>query len=192
MKKFRFSIANSSGGALVLYFLAGIYNTLKITNTITQAGTSPFAVSAVASAVGFQNVTDLVNAGFPTGYVLDDGTLVSGLVATAGDSTRKIRDFVTFIKRYPHKLRQLTIAADAASYFSEEIVFSNSLPLQKSEAKDSLLLSTIRDKYQTVTTEMDIFFKEGTEQPPRMLGASSIMYGSIPTGRTITYTFIFD
>src|ERR1035437_6342319 len=88
-EKFSFSIANTSGATKVIAILAAFFDTL---NLVLTEGTPNTAV------VSFNNPARIVSAGYACDAVMDDGTITAGVVATAMNLKKSIRQFREYVK----------------------------------------------------------------------------------------------
>ena len=93
-KKFQFKVVNGTGSDQVLALTRANFDTLGM--SVTQAGTSPFGVSAVTPH--YHDKTQMTTAGYPVTAVLDDGTVE--IIMQADDSSQWEQS-ITFAKVSP-------------------------------------------------------------------------------------------
>ncbi len=184
-RKFSFSIANASGSDTVVYILNAFFDCVDY--DVTQAGADPFAVSDIDPK--FTEILPLTNYGLPTGMVLDDGTIGTSVTGTAGVSDKKIRQWKQQIRYFPQACNKITIASDNVEQFDESIYVGSIDLMLKSTSEFGLNVSEYLDRYQNITTKVDIPF---SNVDPLVLDASIYMYTTIRAGRTVTFTFNFN
>lgn len=183
-RKFTFTVANASASDNVIYILNGWFNALSL--AVTQAGTTPFAVSAVTPS--WNNILPLTNAGYPTGSVLDDGTIATDITATPAISTLKIRQWKEQVKFYPQACNKITMSVDNVEQFNEQIYIGSLDMCLKTTQEVALTVDNYLDRYQQITTKVDIPFNDNK----LILDASTLMYFTLRDGRSATFTFFFD
>lgn len=178
-KKFVFTIKNASGAAVVIALLAGIFDTQKVVaNTTTGACT-----------ITYGDKTALVNAGFSSiDGVATDGTIITDVTCTAGNSKRTVKQFRDYIQRQGLVVKKLIISANNPDVFSQDIEITKYTPLLGS-APENLDLNTFYDQYQNQTSKIEIDFTK--ENAGLVLDFSTVMSMTIPDDREVTYQFIF-
>jgi len=119
-EKFSFSIANTSGATKVIALLAAIFDTYML--TLAEGAPNTFTY-------GQNNPAAIVAAGFTCDAVLDDGTILSGVVGTAGNSKRTIRQFREFVKENPRICIDMTIQATIPAQFNQTMEVVKYTPL---------------------------------------------------------------
>lgn len=182
-KSFRLKVVNTTGDDKVMAFFGGYISTTG--QTITQAGVDPFAVSAIVEHQ--HNIAGLNAAGVTVDHVADDGILEPNFVCTPMESKNKIRDFREYVKHTPLVLMSLTITADNKSYFDESLVWGILSPLIKQNQEQAQQLEPFFNTFQSQDNKIVINFEGGL-----IIDHHRLMYGNIPNGRTITYTFNFQ
>lgn len=184
--KFIFTATGTGLGATTTVALfSGNYNTMGISNAVTQLSTSPFTVSAVTSTITYKSATALTAAGMSADYAMDDGELVSGLTFAANNSNFTIREFKNWIRQNSVILKTLIIAANNTDVYSQQItVYEGTNPFGK-----------VRPAY----INLNQFFSTGQYQDDKIiieninleLNDQLVMLFDFKTSRTITFTLMF-
>ena len=178
--KFQCKIVNGDSSDKKIAILAGPF--FNLGTSVTQSGSSPYAVSAVA--VHAHDTTEINAGGFTVDGIMDDGTVATSTVCTALIPTFKIREFREFLRFNPQVLTELQIQADNAAVFSETITFSQWTPMYDT-GKQYLNLSNYYDPYQNQATKIVI------KDINMILSNRTVMIMNIAAGRTVTFTFVF-
>lgn len=175
-EKFSFSVTNSSGATKVIAILAAFFDTLKIT----------LAEGAPNTAVlSFNEPAKIVSAGYACDAVLDDGTITTGVVATAMNLKKSIRQFREYVKENPRILIDMTIQATIPAQFNETVEVIKYSPLIGSLAQE-LSLNDFKSVDQISTDKVNINAL-GLE-----MAYDTLMLLPVPTGCTTTITFKFS
>lgn len=184
--KFKFKLVNSSvSDDRIVALLPGNVDTTKVTNTITQDGTTPFAVSAVTSVVTQTETANLAAYGLNVAAVLDDGTIVTDLVASASDSRYKIRHFRNYIKNNPQMITRMVIEASNADVFQESLFIQQDSPLNGT-APRSVNLSDFLGTGQNIDTKIEL------NRINIPLTDETLMWMNFPKGRTVTISMYLE
>ena len=178
--KFQFKVANADSSDHIVALIPGHYDVLGM--TVTQAGTSPFAVSAVTPH--FHNATNIRAAGWSCDVVADDGDCDNSVTCTAILSQFKIRQFLEFLRFNPVTLREMIIQADDDEVFENTLTIASVTPLTD-KGKTNLNLADYYDRYQQLSNKIVI---PNLNLP---IDDTSIMQMTINDGRTVTFTFKF-
>lgn len=177
-QKFSFTLKNVSVTAYVVALLAGIFDTkLAVADLVTGDVT-----------ITYNNPAALVAAGFAVDAVADDGTILTDVTCTAGNSKRTVRQFQDYIHSQGLSVKKLIIQANNPDVFSNEIEITRYTPLTGS-APENLDLNQFYDAYQNQTSKIEIDFeKSGLSLD---LAFNTIMLMKVGAGREITFTFVF-
>jgi hypothetical protein len=175
-ERFSFSVANTSGATKVVSILAAFFDTLKIT----------LAEGAPNTAVlSYNDAGRIAAAGYPCDAVIDDGTILTGVVATAMNLKKSIRQFRDYVKENPRILIDMTVQATIPAQFNETIEVIKYSPLIGSLAQ-YLPLNDFRSVDQISTDKVNIN-AVGLE-----MAYDTLMLLAIPTGCTTTISFKFS
>lgn len=175
-EKFSFSIANTSGATKVIAILAAFFDTL---NLVLTEGEPNIAV------VSFNNPAKIVSAGYACDAVLDDGTIATGVVATAMNLKKSIRQFREYVKENPRILIDMTIQATIPAQFNETVEIIKYSPLIGSLAQE-LSINGFKGVDQ-FSTDKVVIPNIGLE-----MAYDTLILMPVPTGCTTTITFKFS
>lgn len=171
-EKFSFSVTNTSGAIVVIALLAAMFNTLQLTE-------------GTPNTISFNNASEIAAAGYPCDAVVDDGTIMTGVVATAMNLKKSIRQFREYIKENPRILIDMTIQATIPAQFNQTMEVIKYSPLLGSLAQE-LSLNDFKTVDQFSTDKVNIN-AIGLE-----MAYDTLMLLPIPTGCTTTITFKFS
>lgn len=171
-EKFSFSVTNTSGAIVVIALLAAMFNTLQLTE-------------GTPNTISFNNASEIAAAGYPCDAVVDDGTIMTGVVATAMNLKKSIRQFREYIKENPRILIDMTIQATIPAQFNQTMEVIKYSPLLGSLAQE-LSLNDFKTVDQFSTDKVNIN-AIGLE-----MAYDTLMMLPIPTGCTTTITFKFS
>ena len=171
-EKFSFSITNTSGATVVIALLAAFFNTLQLTE-------------GTPNAVSFNNASEIVAAGYNCDAVLDDGTIKAGVVATASNLKKSIRQFREYVKENPRILIDMTIQATIPAQFNQTMEVIKYSPLIGSLAQE-LSLNDFKSVDQISTDKVNINAL-GLE-----MAYDTLMLLPVPTGCTTTVILKFS
>jgi hypothetical protein len=176
-RQFSFTLANTSGSTKTVALFAAYLDTLKV-NYIADAGEGSPDVS-----FGRNNPAQIVAAGFDCDAVLDDGTIDTGLVATAASSKFKIRDMARYILLNPTLLRKITLASANTDVY-EKTISTVRLNPTGNQGEEYIHLTEFFNVQQ---------YNDGKIVVPVEMELSDevLMRMPIDTGRTITITLHF-
>lgn len=191
--KFRANIQNSSSThSATVALLPGHYDTLGIINTITQAATEPYAVSAVTSAIHYHSTTELACAGVTANTVLDDvsATEVSYqggyVIMTAADSAYTINSFRRYIERNPMILKSMTIHSSTTTAFEGNLKIQKTNPFNR-PAEIPIELDKFFSVNQMQDGKIDVDFSKDNLE----LSDDVLMLLVVPASTTLGVTFRF-
>jgi hypothetical protein len=184
--KFKFKLNNASASDdCIVAMLAGNVDTTKVsvTNVITQSSETPFAVSAVESTavVSQTEKANLVSYGIPVDAVMDDGTILTDVTATASDSKYKIRHFHEYIKNNPQIITKMVVEASNSDVFQETLFIQEDNPLNGTPSR-SINLSDFLGTGQNIDTKIELI---GLNLP---LTDQTIMWMNVPKSRSVSIT----
>lgn len=171
-EKFSYSITNTSGAIVVIALLAAFFNTLQLTE-------------GAPNVVSFNNPAEIVSAGYACDAVLDDGTIAPGVVATAINLKKSIRQFREYVKENPRILLDMTIQASIPAQFNQTIEIIKYSPLIGSLAQE-LSINGFKGVDQ-FSNDKVIIPNIGLE-----MAYDTLMLLPVPTGCTTTITFKFS
>jgi len=171
-EKFSFSITNTSGAIVVIALLAAMFNTLQLTE-------------GAPNTISFNNASEIAAAGYPCDAVVDDGTIMTGVVATAMNLKKSIRQFREYVKENPRILIDMTIQATIPAQFNQTMEVIKYSPLLGSLAQE-LSLNDFKSVDQFSTDKVNIN-AIGLE-----MAYDTLMLLPIPTGCTTTITWKFS
>ena len=169
--KFTFTLANTSGGTLVVALLAAFFNTLLI-------------VEGTPNTFKLTNAAAITAAGYTCDHVLDDGTIVSGLVATAANSKRSIRQFRAYVIANGLYLTDMDVQANNTAAFNQTIEVVEYSPVEGSAPRE-FSLSEFKGVFQSATDKVSI------TNLNLMLKYDTLMLMPIANGHVVTITFKF-
>lgn len=175
-EKFSFSITNTSGATKVIAILAAFFDTLKI----TLADGPP-----VTGVLSFNDPAKIVSAGYACDAVLDDGTIGVGVVATAMNLKKSIRQFREYVAQNPRILIDMSIGATNPAQFNETIEVIKYTPLIGPLSQD-FSLSEFRSVDQIAVDKINVL-RIGLE-----LAYDTLMLVPVPTGCTTTFIMKFS
>ena len=144
-ERFSFTLKNTSGAALKVALLAAFFNTLLVTS----------AADGSAATIKYSNAAEIAAAGFPCDHVLDDGTIVTGLVATPSNPKMSIRSFRDYIKMEGRTLIDMSVQANNVAAFNSVIEVVKYTPL-KGSAPQYLPLNDFRTVDQSSTDKINV------------------------------------
>ena len=171
-EKFSFSVTNTSGAIVVIALLAAMFNTIQL-----KEGTP--------NTITFNNAAEIAASGYPCDAVVDDGTIMTGVVATAMNLKKSIRQFREYVKENPRILIDMTIQATIPAQFNQTMEVVKYSPLLGSLAQE-LSLNDFKTVDQFSTDKVNIN-AIGLE-----MAYDTLMLLPIPTGCTTTITFKFS
>lgn len=173
--KFTFTIANGHSAQYVVALLAAFFNTFKLTLAEGTPNTATIA---------FSNAAEITAAGYSCDAVLDDGTIATSLVCTAGNSKRTIRQFREYVKQNGLILDSLEVQANNAAAFNQTIEVVDYSPVQGS-APQEFALSAFKGVYQSATDKVVI------PNLDMQLNQNTLMMIPVAAGHTMTFTMNF-
>ena len=171
-EKFAFSITNTSGATVVIALLAAIFNTLQL-------------VEGAPNVVSFTNPTDIIAAGYPCDAVLDDGTIAVGVVCTAMNAKKSIRQFREFVKNNPRVCVDMTVQATIPAQFNQTMEVIKYNPFIGALAQE-LSFNEFKSIDQQATDKININ-GIGLE-----MAFDTLCLLPVPTGCTTTITLKFS
>jgi len=171
-EKFSFSVTNTSGAIVVIALLAAMFNTLQLTE-------------GAPNTISFNNASEIAASGYPCDAVVDDGTIMPGVVATAMNLKKSIRQFREYVKENPRILIDMTIQATIPAQFNQTMEVIKYSPLLGSLAQE-LSLNDFKSVDQFSTDKVNIN-AIGLE-----MAYDTLMLLPIPSGCTTTITFKFS
>lgn len=170
-EKFSFQIANAASSDIVIALLSANYKTSK--------------ANVTTGAISYNDATEIQNAGFSAvGAVLDDGTIATSVTASAANPNFTIRHFMEFVKHNPLVLKEMTVQASNADFFSQNLTVAYVSPLGD-YGRDYIPLSDFFGVNQSSTTKIEI---QDLNMP---IDDTTLMYVKIPAGRTVSFTYKF-
>jgi hypothetical protein len=139
----------------------------------------------------YDNVSELVKAGYPVGAVLCEGTFADAaksvsVVMAGADPARTIRHFLDHLKLNPSKLRNLEIVSSDANAFDTNMLLTEVNPFTR-EVEQSIDLSTMYDLYQEAKDRIRIDL-EGNEIE---LSDITLLTATIPPATKMKFIFRF-
>lgn len=176
--KFGYKIANASASDAVVALLTGNLDTIGF--NVTQSGTTPFAVSAVAAH--YHDTTALVAYGVPVDAVADDGTIATDITCTSTNTQAKVRHMREYVKFNPQLLQKLVIEASNKDVFEQSLFVRQDNPL-RGTAPQEIPLSTYLNTMQVQENKIEIPLGNIP------IGDETILYMNIPAGRTVTFRY---
>lgn len=182
--KFQFNLANTSGTTKKVAILPAFYDTLANVAATTATG-DPLVYTTLVTITNTSK-TALNAAGYDVDAVLDDGTILPGLVATAGNSKFSIRSFLNYIRFNRRLCNQLQIKASNKDQFDKQLEISSPSPFYQAKV-DYIDLT----KFRNVMAQQDDlimvdFFADGGQG--LMIGSDTYMALQVDTGRSLTVT----
>jgi len=174
--KFAFTVANTSGGAVIVALLAAYFNTLA---AVAPAG--------VGDPIVFNhwNPAAIVGAGYACNVVADDGTPIPNVVCTAAIPAFTIRQFREYVKLSGGLVcKELVIQANNVDVFEQIITVIKTTPLSGS-APQYLQLSDFKSVDQQANDKIVI------RNIDMELAFDTLMLMTIANNRTVTFSFKF-
>lgn len=134
----------------------------------------------------------LVNAGYPVDVVLADRILspvkdysTIDIVMSATNPTKKIGDFLDYIKTNPCMLKELIITSSDISSFATDMEIAKLNPFSRTP-EQLIDLNKFVSKYQNLKDRVNILFDQPLEISDLLLWTCNI-----PTGADMTFTLRF-
>lgn len=182
--KYSFKITNGAGSAITVAVLPGTIPVLG--NTVTQSGTTPFAVSAVTPH--YHDKTAIA-ALFPSVEAVgDDGTIATDVTLAATDSRFPFRNFVQYIQKRKMYAKSLTIQASNADCYEESVTFRKDNPAEDNGQK-TINLNDYFSVNQQQDGKITIPLTDNRNTLGLPLEATSMMFVTVPAGRNMTFHF---
>lgn len=145
-ESFSFTLKNTTGALVVVAILAACFDTLAL--TLTEGAPNTVAIQ-------YTNAAEIVAAGYACDHVLDDGTIVSGLVASSSNSSMTIRHFREYMKQGGRVLVDMSVQANNVAAFNQTLKVVKTNPLQGS-APQFLPLNRFRSVDQSSTDKVNV------------------------------------
>ncbi len=145
-EKFSFLIKNTSGATVLIALLAAFYDTLSIALTEGVPNTA---------VLGYKNPAAITAAGHACNAVLDDGTILPGVLCTAISNKNSIRQFREYVKENPWILIDMTIQATTPDQFNQIIEVVKCSPLTGNVSQE-LNLNDFKSVDQISTDKVNI------------------------------------
>jgi len=171
-ERFSFTIANTSGALKTIAILAAFFDTLLL-------------VEGAPNVISWTNPAAIVAAGYACDAVLDDGTILVNVVATASNSKMSIRQFREYIKNNPRVLVDMSVQASNVAAFNQTMEVIKCSPLQGS-APQYLPLTEFRSVDQTSQDKINVN-AIGLE-----MAYDTLMLLPVDNGHTVTISFKFS
>lgn len=175
-ERFSFTIANTSGATKVIALLSAFFDTFKI--ALTEGAPN-------AAAISYTNPDAIVAAGYACDAVLDDGTILTGVVVTAANSKMNVKQFRNYILQQPRVLIDMTIQANNVAAFNNVIEVVKCSPLSGSPSQ-YLPLTDFLSVDQQSTNKINI---TGINLE---LMFDTLMLMPVENGHTLTVSFRFS
>lgn len=172
-RQFSLTLANTSGATKNIALLPAYFDTQSVTSAAADS----------AATVKRSSATQISAAGFSCDAVIDDGTITTGVTATAASSKFKIRDFLRYILLNPTLLKKLTIASANTDAYEKTLLICRVNPTGN-QGEEYIHLTNFFNVQQynddkiVVPVEME-------------LSDEILMILPIDTARTLTITFHF-
>jgi hypothetical protein len=179
-ERFSFTVTNNTGAKKVIAILAAMFDTLVI------AGTANTTTGALTLTKAYTDPAAIVAAGYACDHVLDDGTIITDLVAASGNSEMTIRQFREFIKTGGGKvLVDMSVQANNGAAFNETIKVIKVTPLGGSKP-EYLPLGDFKSVDQSATDKIEV---KGVELE---MAYDTLMLLPVATGHSVTISFRFS
>jgi len=175
-EKFSFSITNTSGVTKVIALLAAMLDTFNL--VLAEGAPNTFVYSQT-------NPAAIVGAGYPCDAVLDDGTIIAGVVCTSSNSKKSIRQFRDYVRENPRICIDVIVQATIPGQFNQTMEVIKYSPLIGSLPQE-LNLNEFKSVDQ-FSTDKIIIPDIGLE-----MAYDTLMLLPVPTGCTTTVTFKFS
>ncbi len=169
--KMTFTIANTTGASKTIAILPANFQTL-------------FLTEGAPNLISYKNPAGIVSAGIACDWVLDDGTLVANLTATADIPEMTIREFIKEVQTMGKTCINITVQSANSDVFNKSLKLMKRTALQGSSWK-YLTFNTFRSVDQTATDKIVL---KGVNIE---MGPDTLMLFTIDTGRTVSFTFEF-
>lgn len=175
--KFSFRLANAVGGGAskTVCLFPAHFPTLKVVST-----------GATAEATVSYNATAAITAaGYTCDAMLDDGTIITGVTATALTTGKKIREFIREMQAAGRVVKDIIIQANNEDVFNKSLQVISRTSLAGSLPNDVLL-----SIYKSVDQQSDtkIHIKDINME----LGHDTLLFLEVDDARTIDITYIFE
>lgn len=176
MRQFAFSIANTSGATKNLALVPAYFDTLMAATVVAEG--------VATTTLSRNNPAQIVAAGFTCDAVLDDGTIATNVVATAGNTKFRIRDFLQFVKLNAPLVRKMTVACANTDQYEKTITIVRVNPTGN-QGEEYVHLTNFYNvqQYNDDKIVIDNFNLEISDETLILL--------PIDTGRTVTITLHF-
>jgi hypothetical protein len=175
-EKFSFLIKNTSGATVLIALLAAFFDTLSIALT---EGTPNTAV------LSYKNPAAITAAGHACNAVLDDGTILPGVLCTAISNKNSIRQFREYVKENPRILIDMTIQATIPDQFNQIVEVVKCSPLTGNVGQE-LNLNDFKSVDQISTDKVNI------NNLNLEMAYDTLIMLPVPDGCTTTVTFKFS
>lgn len=141
-ERFSFTLKNTTGALKVVAILAAYFDTLTL-------------VEGAPNTHKQTNASQIATAGYACDYVLDDGTIDTGMVASSSNSKMSIRAFREYIKNGGRVLVDMSVQANNVAAFNQTIEVVKCSPLMGSAAQ-YLPLNDFRSVDQSSTDKINV------------------------------------
>lgn len=171
-ERFSFTLKNTTGADKVVAILAACFDTLLLTE-------------GAPNTVKYTNAAAIAAAGYACDHVLDDGIIVTDLVATSSNSKMSIRHFREYMKQQGRVVTDMSVQANNVAAFNGTIEVVKATPLSGAAAQ-YLPLNDFRSVDQSATDKVNVK-NIGLE-----LTYDTLMLLPIQNGHEITISFKFS
>lgn len=176
MRQFSFSLANTSGSTKVVALVPAYFDTLK--------AASVSAEGVITTTLSRNNPAQIVAAGFTCDAVLDDGTIDTGLVATAANTKFRIRDFLQWVKLNAPLIKKMTFACAHTDQYEKTVTSIRVNPT----GNDGETYHHLTNYYNVQQYNDDKIVINGWNTE---ISDETLVLLPIDTGRTVTITLHF-
>jgi hypothetical protein len=182
-ERFSFTLKNTTGAKVVVAILAAYFDTLSLAAATTAEGDPLVYTTAITKK--FTDAAAIKAAGYDCDHVLDDGTIVTNLVAASSNSKMSIRAFREFIKNEGRVLVDMSVQANNVAAFNETLEVVKCSPLRGS-APQYLPLNEFRSVDQSATDKVNV------RQIGLEMTYDTLMLLPIENGHEISLSFKFS
>jgi hypothetical protein len=177
--RFAFTLKNTGAATKVVALLAAFFDTLLVT-AVTDAGTHVTTVTK-----SYTDAAAIAAAGYACDAVLDDGTIITGLVATSGNAEMSIRQFREYLKCQGKQLIDMTVQANNVAAFNQAIKLIKCTPLGGSKP-DYLYLTDFKSVDQSANDKINV------RDLNLDMDFDTLMLMPIAPGHEVSITLIFS
>lgn len=144
-ERFSFTLKNTTGAAKVVAIFAACFDTLAVVSAAEDG----------SATIKYSNAAAIAAAGYACDYVLDDGTITAGLVATSSNSKMSIRHFREYMKQGGRIVVDMSVQANNVAAFNGTIEVVKATPLVGAAAQ-YLPLNDFRSVDQSSTDKVNV------------------------------------